>query len=89
MKDSKNWIIGGLVVLCIGLYLHQSTQPKHPILRWLGSIAKTALWVAPFVLDEGPKEEPRYTIPQYAYGEMPVRATGPDGHVVLEHGDNW
>lgn len=92
MKDSRNLIIIGLVVLCLAFCWHGQSQPKHPFLKWLGGAIKTALWVAPFVLDEGPpkeEQEPRYTLPQYAYGETPIRAKGIDGEYVIEHGDNW
>ena len=91
MKDSRNLIIVGLVVLCLGFCWHSSSQPKHPFLHWLGTTASRLVWVAPFFFDEGPKEEqePRFTLPQYAYGETPVRAKGIDGEYVIEHGDNW
>lgn len=85
--DKKNYLIAGLVVL-VALMAWESSQPKRPVLRWIGGFLSKAIWVAPLVLDEPEQPQLMYQAAP-SYGAEPVRAEGLDGYAILEHGAGW
>ncbi len=84
MQDRK-WIPFVLVGLIVGYAVHSYMTPNRPILNALKGLFKTAIFVAPFVLDE---PQP-YEGVASTYGAMPNREVGADGYAVIEHGENW
>lgn len=89
MQDKKNWVIVALVLFCLGLWMHES-KPARPVLRFLGGIIKTAVWVAPLLLDDHPAPETiQATEPPKLYGAEPPRPRDENGYAIIDHGEHW
>jgi hypothetical protein len=85
--ENKKLVIVAVVCLFAGYMLHSSTQPKHPVRRWLLKTAVQAGLMVPFMLDEEPQPEMRTMMA--TYGDLPNRQYGEDGYEQLDHGAEW